>query len=104
MTNKKPFYKRWDMESWLHFLVLAALAVVGIGWLIVNIYQIINPQEQQPITFEVTGIVNSSDPGTLVQLHYECIKYCIDKYGSSGYTKDCYDQCALLGKEVCDGK
>lgn len=78
----------------LFFIMILALIYVG-----VTIYDVFHPGPNKTITFNVTGITNSTNATTLTQLHFECIKYCTNYYGSSGYTKDCYDQCALLGKE-----
>jgi hypothetical protein len=72
---------------------LAILLVVFLGILAFK-----PTPEQKPITFEVVGIINSTNATTLVSIHYECIKYCNDH---SSYISTCWQQCEKLGKEVC---
>lgn len=88
-----------NYESLLQIMILGGLTIVGIGWIVINVYNISHPKAPEPIEFKITGIVNSTEPGTLAQLHFECIMYCTKQYGSSGYTKDCYEECAKLGSE-----
>jgi len=61
------------------------------------------PEKEKPITFQVIGINNSANSTTLVSLHYECIRYCIVHVANS-YMDNCWNQCAQLGKEVCEWK
>ena len=63
----------------------------------VEAYKLIFPNQESTIKFEVTGIVNDTNATTLVQIHFECIKFCVD---SSANTNRCWQQCALLGKEL----
>jgi hypothetical protein len=91
-----------DLEEWFRLGLLTVFAIAILGWLVWAIYATFwIPDTPKTIKFEVTGIVNGTNANTLVQVHYECIKYCTEQYGSSGYTKDCYNQCTLLGKEGC---
>ena len=93
------------LERWLQTIVLLLFGIGIIGWLIWTIYSAfyIPDKPTKPITFEITGITNSENASTLVQIHFECMKYCTTRY-SSDYVKSCWDQCALLGKESCNGK
>jgi uncharacterized ion transporter superfamily protein YfcC len=93
--------RKWkDIEQSI-ILLLFAFAIIA--WLIWSIYQAFWMPEkpEKTIKFEVTGIINGTDAGTVVQVHYECIKYC-SQHVSDGYMKDCWDQCTKLGKEVCE--
>lgn len=51
------------------------------------------------VKLEVVGITNTTNATTLTQIHYECIKFCSNKYGQSDTVRNCYAQCAILGRE-----
>lgn len=78
-------------------LMLFFLAVI-FGSLVVSW---VRPQKQDRVVFEIVGVNNQSiNATTLTQLHYECIKFCANKfYDMQGKLTDCYTQCATLGKE-----
>lgn len=90
------------MRKTLYDKLIPYVFVTFIIWaLVLGTFYVIGmfkTDQSKTIKFEVTGIVNNTNATTLVQMHFECIKYCTNYYGSSGYTIDCYDQCALLGK------
>lgn len=97
--------KKKDLEDHLNIILFAVLAIGVLGWLIWSIYGAFYlPQKDNSkvITFQVTGITNSQNASTLVQLHWECIKYCMSQYtGGTSELTNCWEQCALLGKEGC---
>jgi hypothetical protein len=72
--------------------IIAGLFVNGFGY----IFKAVEPNNQT-ITFNITGINNTEDTGTLAQLHFECIKWCGTKYDQR--LLDCWDQCSTLGEE-----
>lgn len=78
------------------FIVLVA-AAVSIFFLPFNRHD-----SNQVVTFNITGIVNSTNISSLVSLHYECIKWCAEHHDLTGYTvaDKCWEQCASLGKEL----
>jgi len=86
--------------------IMFCLLVIGIlGWLAWSIYSTIYyPEKENIVKFEVVGITNSEDTTTLMQLHYECIKYCMSHNSGSINRQQCWEQCALLGKEQCEVK
>lgn len=102
MTKKKTF------EDYIQtiFFVLFVLAIIG--WLIWSIYGAFYlPQKDnaKTIRFEVTGVSNSENASTLVQIHWKCMQYCMDEYGNYGQSVSvCWDECSQLGKEGCNGK
>lgn len=53
--------------------------------------------EEQRITFNVVGVTDSMNASTLVQVHFECIKWC----GRETYRENCWGQCEKLGREGC---
>lgn len=75
-------------------LIVIVIAIM-IGALIIVFS--LHSQKVSQFTFNVIGINNASlNASTLVSVHFECIKFC------TGYdVNDCYNQCALLGKEQC---
>ena len=82
------------------------LFAIGIvGWLIWTIYSAfyLPPTDNsKTIKFEVTGITNSQNASTLVQVHWECMQYCMYHYGNYGTSVEtCWQECAKLGKEGC---
>lgn len=77
------------------FMVIA-ICLLGIGLIFLGLKPFFF-KEDKVITFNVTGITNSTNATTLVQLHFECIKFCTGR----DYQTDCYKQCALLGTEEC---
>jgi len=57
------------------------------------------------IKFEVTGIPGPLNASSLVSVHLECIKYCMDHDNNYNANRPpCYAACAELGKEGCNGK
>jgi hypothetical protein len=87
-----------------NILVISGMVFLIFGILLNGLKPLIFPSssENKTITFNVTGIENSTDANSLIQLHLECIKYCVS-YFSEGYDSQyrCYEQCSLLGKEGC---
>lgn len=58
--------------------------------------------KDQTITFKVIAADNINITNTtlsLVQLHFECIKYCSTI--NSAYYSSCWEQCGKLGQEGC---
>jgi hypothetical protein len=99
MARKKVFEDKLQTV----FFVIFVLTILG--WLIWSIYGAFYLPEKdnaKTIRFEVTGISNSENASTLVQLHWECMKYCVEEYGNYGMsTAGCWEECAKLGKEGC---
>ena len=96
--------KKRDSYDWLQLFVVAAFCIGLFANVFVSGYQILNPSsipEQKPIQFEVTGITGTTNATTMVGVHYECIKYCVNQRGDRGQTAldECWKQCELLGKE-----
>jgi len=101
--------KQRDSIEYIQVIVIGIIGIAFLGYVILQFVYIYNPQFRAPVknntvTFEVTGITNSEDPSTLVAVHFECIKYCNDRFGgnSLSYLEECYKQCSLLGKEGCE--
>jgi hypothetical protein len=98
MTKKKTFE---DYITTIFFV----LFVIGIlGWLIWSIYGAfyLPPKDNaKTIRFEVTGVSNSENASSLVQIHYECMKYCMSHTSGTTEQSECWSQCATLGKEAC---
>lgn len=96
MKKKKTF------EDYIQTIAITLFAIGLVGWLIWSIYSAfyIPDKPNKTITFEVTGITNSANASTLVQVHFECIKYC-NANTPNQYMSDCWAQCATLGKEGC---
>lgn len=94
--------KKYKFQEIINATILILFIIGILGWLIWSIYQAFWMPEKpaQTIKFEVTGVLNSENASTLVQIHYECIKYCLSHVQSS-YPKDCWEQCSLLGQEGC---
>lgn len=96
VTKKKTF------EDRINSIMFIVLAIGILGWLIWSIYSAFYISEKdKTIRFEVTGILNSENASTLVQIHWECIKYCISHTSRSSEQTECWNQCATLGKEGC---
>jgi len=59
-------------------------------------------QNPSVITFNVTGVVNGTNADSLVQVHFDCIKYCGDHESTwaDSLVEYCFNQCQTLGKEV----
>jgi hypothetical protein len=86
------------MESWLDkfgfimIITLVALLITSIS---------MTGKKEESITFNVVGITNNSN-SSLVQLHFECIKYCVYHLTSGTNAQyRCYDECAKLGTIQC---
>ena len=85
-------------------IILFVFAFALLGWLIWSIYSAFYiPEKDNIIKFEVVGVVNSSESASsLVQIHYECMKYCMSHTSGDSEQRECWNQCALLGKEGCN--
>mgnify|MGYP007070583009 CR=1 FL=1 len=99
--------KQRDSMEYIQMIVIGMLGIAFCGYVILQFIYIYNPQLRAPVknntvTFEVTGITNSADASTLVAMHFECIKYCSNEMSGTGYMKECYSECAKLGKEGCE--
>lgn len=81
---------------WVTILLIIYGLILGSFY----VYKLFYPNAESTITFNVIGITNSTNATTLAQIHFECIKYCVD---SRADTNKCWDQCKSLGKETCDG-
>lgn len=79
-------------------IFFVGILIMGGVWVGKTVYYIYHPPQDQEITFNVVGIVNATN-SSIVSLHFECIKYCIDKINTEYTNRDkCYEQCARLGK------
>ena len=85
------------MEFRIGFLVF--LMVLVLSTLIYTLV-IENEPEPQTITFNVVGIESPINATSLVQIHLECIKYCI-KNTNKDSRELCYTQCEKLGDYNC---
>ena len=92
------------MKPTIEMIAFCLFVITLFGWLIWSIYSAFYiPEKDNIVKFEVVGIINSENATTLVQLHYECIKYCMSHTSGSMEKGKCWEQCALLGKEGCEG-
>lgn len=91
-------------ERYIQTLLVILFVVALLGYLVWSIVSTIwfPTYNDKTIKFEVTGITNSENASTLVQVHYECIKYCLSY--ATDYKNECWRQCALLGKEGCSNE
>ena len=86
-----------NLEGILQTIVISIFAVGLLAYAGITIYQVLHPQDNH-ITFEVVGIANySQNASSLVNLHYECFKYCMDEINTHGGSRsDCWDECAKM--------
>jgi hypothetical protein len=101
MAKKKTF------DDYIQTIVLIVFVFSILGWLIWSIYStfyIPEKDNSKTIKFEVTGVLNSENASTLVQIHWECIQYCMSHTSGTTEQEECWNQCSLLGKEGCNGK
>ena len=92
-----------NFDQKLFRFMMVAIIVVAIVWMGVSVYKSFQPRQQEKFIFEVVGITNSTNATTLVSLHYDCIKFCADRFWSSDSSsrlKDCWEQCKTLGRET----
>lgn len=75
------------------FVIVIMLTVYGSF----TAYSIFHPVNET-ITFNVVGIVNDVNATSLVQVHFECIKYCEQHNVDYNPTKLCFEQCQKLGE------
>lgn len=87
-------------ESIVQYISFAILCIALLVYVVEIGIQMAYPSENK-MTFEIIGINNSMNTTSIADLHFECIKYC--SYHEEDYNpkKMCYEQCAMLGKEVC---
>lgn len=91
--------QRTKSQAFLN-ISMGILLVVIVCYLIFLAVKSIFPDEQETIKFEVIGITNSTDASTLVQLHFECIKFCVNQMSDGTTGQDsCFAECAKLGGE-----
>lgn len=89
--------KQKTLDNLLLIVFAIGLLILGIS-LFYNAF--FNPANNSTITFNITGIVNTTNATTLTQLHFECIKYCASEQdGDYNRLNSCYNQCAMLGSE-----
>lgn len=84
-------------EHIIFVAMVFALLVLGVPYFYKTFFI---PQNDNKVTFEVIGITNSTNATTLVQIHFECIKWCTRQV-SYEYFQNCWKECASLGKEGC---
>jgi len=85
------------VQGWIVVAVMLLLVVVGSLYVFQGFYQ-----DNKNVTFDIVGVVAGVNATTLSSLHFECIKYC-GRSIQNEYMKQCWDQCASLGKEQkCD--
>jgi hypothetical protein len=100
--------KKNIIEDKLQIVFFILFVITILGWLIWSIYGAFwlpVKDNSKTIRFEVTGISNSENASSLVQLHWQCMQFCVKEYGNYGMsTSDCWKECATLGKEACNGK
>jgi len=99
MIEKKERFERfWTMKRVEKIL----LTLMGMLFFCILLYSALKPASHDTIVFNVTGITSNINASTLVVIHFECIKYCIDHVGEE-IRNLCYEQCTKLGTEGCHG-
>lgn len=90
------------IESVIRNIMLLLFCICLIVYFSVTIYKLYNPSYNLPqnVTFHVIGLANSTNTTTLVQLQFECIKFCGTDlaYPSNEKIRQCWEQCEKLGK------
>lgn len=79
------------LEHMLYIVVMIAIVV----FLVSTIYSMFHEKPEQKITFNVVGITDPKNATTLVQIQFECIKYCSIH---EDYPGSCWKECEKLGK------
>lgn len=94
--------KIMNRDDWIQNIVLFILGISIIFLASAETYKTFN-ENNSTITFNITGITNSTNASSLVQIHFECIKYCQkNEQTESIEVKYCYEQCSKLGQEgIC---
>lgn len=99
--------KKLEKKNTTSSIVNICLSILAIGVFVYLLFTGImsffpSDSKEDTIKFEVVGIVNSTNATTLIEIHYECIRYCISAMsdGTSSQYR-CLDECASLGKEGC---
>ena len=80
--------------------IICIIFIITIIWgLSMWTYTTFFEERNKTITFNVIGVNETQNATTLVQIHFECIKFCVNRL-SSGESSQyrCYDECAKLGK------
>lgn len=95
--NEKENQKKWklaiELLKWIAIIIIGVLIIVGI---------LFKQPSQDSVTFQVVGYANETNTTALTSLHYECMKYCAEKFYNSDFDRgSCWEQCASLGKEGC---
>jgi hypothetical protein len=92
---------KWKkIKQGIEYTGTAFILLIFLSYVIISGYKIFYPEKEKVITFNIIGIVNSTNATTLTQLHFECIKFCGKEisYSQDAVIK-CYEQCSSLGKE-----
>lgn len=88
------------INKYMGIIILLALLFVLLGTTLIAAFRDNKPQE---ITFNVVGVAESANATTLVQIHFECIKYCVSHVSDYNPRRLCFEQCEKLGKvKPCD--
>lgn len=77
-------------------ILLLILVITGFVLGINSTYQSFHPSSIH-ITFNVTGMSNSTNLSNSVSIHFECIKYCVKHLSGYSEKESCYNQCEKLG-------
>ena len=85
------------ISTTLYIIIIVAVIV----FMVVTVVKMFAPQKEDLVRLEVVGITDSINASTLTSLHYECVKFCADRYANDYSTKQCFDACASLGREGC---
>lgn len=84
-------------------IFFTAILIIGGVWSFKTIYEMKNPElNKKEVTFNVVGVVNATN-SSVIALHLECIKYCVDELKDIGQNAmtNCFNQCKELG---CGGE
>jgi len=87
--------------TWAHVEKML-LTLFAIAFFCTLLWSAIKPASHDTVTFNITGInTDNQNASSLVAIHFECIKYCTGHNSGNDDKRLCFEQCALLGKEVC---
>lgn len=101
LNDRVSKLERRDTTKMIADIAITILMVIVIVYLIVMGVRSFYPEKEKVITFNITGIINSTNATTLTQLHLECIKFCGKDlvYSSNDKVDKCWKECEKLGKE-----
>jgi|WetSurMetagenome_2_1015567.scaffolds.fasta_scaffold191062_1 hypothetical protein len=88
--------------NWIKKIEKLLLIIFGLLLFGSLLYASLRPVKDTHITFNVTGVAGSLNATSLVNIHFECIKYCLSHTSNGAQSQyRCYDECSKLGTEMC---